>query len=167
MSNLQEIWKDVPGYEGLYKVSTTGLVFSLRKNKRIKGCIDKKGYHEVIFYKGGNQKHFKAHRLVAILFIPNTHNKPTVNHIDGNKLNNNVGNLEWSTHLENNLHSLHVLGNKTGGRFESHPLNKISKEQSNDIKKMKADGIPIIDIAKKFGIHKEHARKVANVVYWK
>lgn len=110
---MEEIWKDIDGYIGKYQVSNLGKVRSLPRNgtvryKRIlKIQTDRKGYNYVSFHK----KKFKVHRLVAEAFIPNPENKPQVNHIDGNKINNCVNNLEWATAQENIQHSL-----KTGLR---------------------------------------------------
>ena len=98
-----EKWKDVGGYEGLYKISNFG---------RVKGkhCIklqqdNGKGYLMVHLSKNGKSQWHLVHRLVAKAFIENTENKPTVNHIDGNRKNNKFNNLEWATYSENNLHS--------------------------------------------------------------
>lgn len=104
-----EAWKDVVGYEGLYKVSSNGRVKSFRKDK-VNGNIMKqieshKGYYEVSFTVKGHRKKFKVHRLVAMAFIPNNCNKPLINHKDGNKKNNNIDNLEWVTHSENVKHA--------------------------------------------------------------
>lgn len=104
-----EQWRDIPGYEGLYQVSSLGRV---KSNKRIKSLrTDKRGYLTVWLCKDSVQKNYKAHRLVALAFIPNPENKKTVNHIDGDKQNNCVENLEWATHSENIIHA-----NKTGLR---------------------------------------------------
>ena len=112
-----EIWKDISNYEGLYQVSNLGNIRSLnrytngRNSKRlIKGKIlkvfkDKDGYMNVNLYKNAEIKQFKVSRLVAQAFIPNIDNKPQVNHIDGNRYNNQVSNLEWCTSRENNLHA--------------------------------------------------------------
>ena len=104
-----ETWKDIAGYEGLYKVSSYGRIKSFRKDK-VNGDIMKqieshKGYYEVSFRVKGQRKKFKVHRLVAIAFIPNKYNKPLINHKDGNKKNNNIDNLEWVTHSENVKHA--------------------------------------------------------------
>ena len=104
-----EQWKDIPGYEGLYQVSTLGRIKGNRGIKSLR--IDKGGYLTVWLCKCSAQKNYKAHRLVAIAFIPNPENKATVNHIDGNKQNNCVENLEWATHSENINHA-----NRTGLR---------------------------------------------------
>ena len=97
-----EIWKDVVGFEGLYKVSNFGRVRAVGHGLR-RGCImiDKlnkiDGYMHLTLAKNGVQYHFVTHRLVAIAFIPNPDNKPTVNHKDFNRCNNRVENLEWMT----------------------------------------------------------------------
>jgi hypothetical protein len=100
----KEIWKDVKGYEGLYQVSNLGRIKSIiRKGKILSNKSHR--YISVIFYKNKLRKNIRVHRLVAGAFIPNPENKPQVNHIDGNKKNNNVNNLEWNTQLENIRHA--------------------------------------------------------------
>lgn len=77
-----------------------------RKGKILKPGIDKYGYEKVILTNGRKiRKTYTVHRLVALAFIPNPDNKPTVNHIDGNKRNNNVDNLEWATWKEQKIHA--------------------------------------------------------------
>lgn len=115
---MKEIWKDIKGYEGLYQVSNLGKVRSLDrkilfKNGHIqffKGKIlslskDKNGYIHIILHKDNKTKIFRVHRLVAETFIPNLENKPQVNHIDGNKENNCLSNLEYCTIKENHIHA--------------------------------------------------------------
>lgn len=107
---MQEIWKDVPGYEGLYQVSNIGNVRSLKWNHsnqtRLLTPFNNGGYARIGFRQNGILKNYLVHVLVAKAFIPNPHNKPSVNHIDGNKLNNTVQNLEWVTYSENTRHAI-------------------------------------------------------------
>jgi hypothetical protein len=102
----KEKWKDVIGFEGLYKVSNLGNVISLITKKPLKANGDNYGYLQVILYKGNKRITGKVHRLVAKAFIDNTENKPQVNHKDGNKKNNNISNLEWMTNKENKRHAI-------------------------------------------------------------
>ena len=97
---MTEIWKDIKGYEGLYKISNYGEVWSVRKRILLKKC-ETLGYHCVGLTKNKKRKHFKVHRLVANNFVDNPFNKPCVNHLDENKTNNHYSNLEWVTHKEN------------------------------------------------------------------
>ena len=104
---MNEEWRDIEGYEGLYQVSNLGRVRSLNCRGH-KGCIgiltprlDGKGYEMVALYKEGKARNTKVHRLVAQAFIPNPNNLPQVNHKDENKTNNNVKNLEWCTNKYN------------------------------------------------------------------
>ena len=94
---LNEIWKPIKGYEGLYEVSNFGRIKSLKfgKERIIKGSKDKYGYLQVGLSKNNKSKTFKVHRLVAEAFIDNTDNLPQVNHKDENPSNNVVSNLEW------------------------------------------------------------------------
>lgn len=121
---MEEVWRDMKDYKGLYQVSNLGRVRSLdkivnsanqygavytrkRKGKILKPFIDGKGnYLQVTFYtEGTNKRNYLVHRLVAQEFIPNPDNKLEVNHIDGNKLNNSIDNLEWVTAKENMQHA--------------------------------------------------------------
>jgi hypothetical protein len=100
-----EIWKPVVGYEGLYEVSSFGRVRSFKKSTtpfNMRLCSHYRGYRTVYLYREKN-KDIKCfvHRLVAEAFIPNLEGKPFVNHIDCDKTNNNVSNLEWMTEAEN------------------------------------------------------------------
>lgn len=109
-----EIWKDIKGYEGYYQVSNFGNVRSLdrfdgvhdRKGTKIKPNLKQNGYLQVGLRKHNKRKWFGIHRLVATHFLRNPNNKPQVNHIDCNKQNNNVSNLEWVTGKENQEHAV-------------------------------------------------------------
>ena len=107
-----ELWAAVPGYEGLYEVSTEGRVRGAKRSgctgKPLKGRVDHGGYHVVTLTRACVSKHVRTHRLVALAFIPNPEGKRTVNHIDGDKLNNCVDNLEWATHSENHKHAYKI-----------------------------------------------------------
>ena len=114
---MQEIWKDIVGYEGLYQVSNLGRVKSLgntkaRKEKILLGVSISDNYLQIGLNKNGERKRYVIHRLVAEAFIPNPLNKPQVNHINGNKKDNSVENLEWCTQCENIRHSIkkHLRG---------------------------------------------------------
>ena len=103
-----EIWKGVFDYEGLYQVSNWGRVksFQWKKNWEIRATPkDDKGYCHIALSKNDKTKPCKVHRLVAMTFIPNPENKYSVNHIDGDKENNHVSNLEWATRKEQYQHA--------------------------------------------------------------
>ena len=124
------MWKPICGYEGYYEVSDFGevrgvdrIVYDTKgrfagKAHLVKGRVMKQtlalgkgrddGYLVVNLHKDGVSDVVPVHLLVARNFLPNTNNLPTVNHIDGNKLNNNVTNLEWVTYSENNVHALRM-----------------------------------------------------------
>lgn len=86
-------------------MSDCGEVWSIKSNRFIHPEITRFGYKQVTLAIDKKPKRFRVHRLVALLFIPNPNNYPCVNHIDGNKMNNCVSNLEWCTYAENNYHA--------------------------------------------------------------
>ena len=120
---MKEIWRSVKDFEGLYEISNLGNVKALRrtwkvwnyqgkkyqemgnKEKILSSSLSKCNYKQVMLSKEGKRYLKTIHRLVAEAFIPNLDNKPCINHIDGNKLNNCVENLEWCTYSENSIHS--------------------------------------------------------------
>lgn len=120
-----EIWKDIKGYEGLYQISNTGKVKSLTryvnskssgklliKEKIRKTTTTTAGYEYVVLANKGKNKTLLIHRLVAETFIPNPNNYACVNHIDENKSNNNVSNLEWCNYEYNNTYkNIHLRRN--------------------------------------------------------
>lgn len=95
--NEKEIWKDVVGYEGLYKVSNLGNVYSCHVNRNLSIATRKDNYQFVMLRHNGKQRYKMVHRLVAEAFIPNPDNLPVVNHKDENPSNNHMDNLEWCT----------------------------------------------------------------------
>ena len=124
---MQEIWKDVVGYEGLYQVSNMGRVksfcqstkFHKQKEFILKPSLINTGYEVVTLYSKEKRKKFQIHRLVATAFIPNPNNLPCVNHKDENKENNSVENLEWCDYVYNSNYGTGIerskekrLGNK-------------------------------------------------------
>lgn len=93
-------WEKSPIFSNEYLISDCGDVYSLVSKKKLKPGMDKSGYYYYVLCVKGNRKTMKAHRLVALAFIPNMNNKPTVNHKNGVRTDNRVENLEWATRKE-------------------------------------------------------------------
>lgn len=122
LNGTTEEWRDVVGYEGLYEISNHGRVKSyhtrFKKPRILKTSMTTTGYRKVELVKNKIKKSRKIHRLVAEAFIPNEENKPYINHIDSNPINNNVDNLEWCTQKENMIHSA-IFGNHKSFAWEN------------------------------------------------
>ena len=160
-----EIWRDVRDYEGLYQVSNYGRIKSFRRNApmifiRYK---DAKGYFSVGLKKRNvKAKYTKAHQIVAQAFIPNLKSKPQVNHIDGNKLNNRVGNLEWVTQKENIRHAYNIGLGKSG--CENHNA-KLTTEQVKYIREVcvpRDEKFSFSALAKELGISVSTVERIYN-----
>lgn len=171
----KEIWKDIEGYEGLYQVSNLGRVKSLskkrgfgeQKEKVLKPWITNLGYCTVTLYKNSLSQIKRVHRLVAEAYIPNPENKETVNHIDGNKQNNTVENLEWNTQSENINHSI-----KTGLVSHSPYVSgaKLNKTQIQEIRNIhipydKKTGTRAL--ARKYNVDPSTISKIINMKSYK
>ena len=100
------MWKPIKEWENLYCVNENGEVLSIKTNKLIKGDINSCGYYRVCLYdiKNNRKKRYFRHRLVATHFISNPNDYTEVNHIDGNKSNNSIENLEWISRKQNERH---------------------------------------------------------------
>lgn len=148
-----EVWKDIVGYEGLYKVSDKGNIYSVERissqgNKwggiTLKPRYDKHGYFRVTLYKNGKQKTRFIHRLVAEAFIPNPNGYSEINHRDENKINNYVENLEWCTIKQNNNHGTR---NERASQTKCKKVRAINVETGekltfNSVKEAKSKGYP-------------------------
>jgi len=139
----KEEWRDIKGYEGIYKISNKGNVKSLCrisrhgrfiKEKILKPAKDKDGYILVTLCKNGRQKTSKVHRLVCCAFVNNIDNKPCVNHKNGIKNDNTVDNLEWVTIKENTQHS---YDNNLQGKGCEHGRSTLTIEDVKSIRGLK------------------------------
>ena len=113
---MEEIWKDILNYEGIYQVSSlgrvksfdmqvwSGTVYYTKKGRVLRAGVNKNGYYSVVLCKDRVQKSYDVHRLVALSFIRIDNERGCVNHKDMNRLNNNIENLEWVSIRENNTH---------------------------------------------------------------
>lgn len=131
-----------------YLVSNDGLVFS-EQSLSILTPFDNNGYLAVDLFANTVKQRVLVHRMVAITFIPNPENKPFVNHVDGNKYNNNVENLEWCTPSENSIHAVATGLSPVGSQKT---LAKINEKDVLDIQALFEAGVADFEIAEEFGV---------------
>jgi hypothetical protein len=141
-----------------YTITENGEVINNHTLRRVKAQPNGKGYLRV---RIGGKRRF-VHRLVAEKYIPNPENKPQVNHKDGNKLNNSVGNLEWVTNQQNRDHAV-KNGLQISG--ENCPWSKLSKKQVDFIRNHPE--ITAIELSKVFGVSGSTIRDIRNFMSWK
>ena len=158
---MEEIWKDIPNYEGYYQVSNLGNVKSLArfvkhgkrkmfvKERLLKTRKNKNGYLAIYPCKNGVSTAMDVHRIVGSAFIPNPNGYTDINHKDGNKENNIVGNLEWVTRSQNIKHAYSVLGHR-------HVCRKVLCLENNVIYKS------CVEAAKALGLSVSGIRNNAN-----
>lgn len=168
-----EVWRYILNYNN-YQISNLGRVKALEKKilykdgrirsyseKILKLRKDRKGYYFVTLYNINSNLQLRIHRLVAEAFILNPENKPCVNHIDSNRLNNQVENLEWCTYKENTNHAIKV------NRLYK-PARKLTEEQVNEIKNIYWYGnYSQKDIAKVYKLKQAQISRIVNNKNWK
>lgn len=160
-------WKSIyiDGNLTSYQISDTGMVYNTATGRYLSGSHDKRGYQVVSIYCNHKLYSVKVHRLVAIAFIPNPENKPTVNHLDGNKDNNCVDNLEWATHKENITHAIDTgLRNTSGINSGS---NKYDEATVHKVCKLLSEGSGIKEIAEKLKVSPNLPRRIKYADKWK
>ncbi|MEK6879243.1 MAG: NUMOD4 domain-containing protein [Nanoarchaeota archaeon] len=146
---MKEIWKDVVGYEGIYKVSNRAKVKSLprldalghkRRGKIIKPRKSNRNYLRVALYKKGIAKDFSIHRLVAIAFISNPYNYPQVHHKNDIQDDNYLENFKWGTALQNTHDAIKNGCFANAAKGDDNSMAKFSKEQVIEMRKMWGTG---------------------------
>jgi len=161
-----EIWKTIEDFPG-YEVSTLGRVRNKESRRLLKGALHHSGYWQYCLRKEGNTKTIFIHRLVAKAFIPNPHYKPQVNHIDGNKLNNKVSNLEWVTNQENHDHKM-AMGLNVSPGGERHGMAKLTEPEVEDIYRLSVcKTMKQKDIAEKYGVSIHTVKAIRYKQKWK
>jgi len=170
----EELWANIPGYEGYYVISNLGCVKSLdrtieKKNgakvflagKTVSISVHKHGHHVVRLWKNNETKLFNLYRILAIVFISNPENKKEVNHIDGNRMNYNLDNLEWVTPSENMKHAFkNGLSKCNFEKGFKHRFCKIDEEMLKSIFERRKEGKKLKQIAGEFGLNLQYVSRI-------
>ena len=147
----------IPGFSG-YKIDKDGNIYGKKGNKlKPFKTSTNKYFYVTLFSDKKKKKNFSVHRLVALTFINNTFHKEHVNHIDGDKLNNKVSNLEWVTREENMQHAC---------RNKMHNTTKLSVENVKKIRTLKNKGTSVSKLASMFNVHKTTVQKLLGGRTW-
>ena len=162
---MEEVWKDIEGYEGLYVINKTGKVLSVRTKKEKKPYLLPNGYLQIKLHKNSKRKAFFVHRLVLKTFGGNPDlPEHTVNHINGVKTDNRIENLEWLSQRDNKLHSTEVLKVGIG---EARSQSKLSNADVTEIRDRASSGEKAKSIAKSFSVSTLTIYDVINRKTWK
>lgn len=167
--NIENLFVPIPGYECGYEININGDIYStLRKVGKFHNAKinSKGGYIQIPLHKNGIRKNHLLHRLVAKTFIPNPENKPEVNHINGDKKNNSVYNLEWITKSENQKHAYKTgLQRRISG--ENSKSSKFKEYQIIDIKNKIKQGVKIKDLAIEYNVNRATISRINKGITWK
>tara|TARA_R110000851_G_C13074764_1_gene565189 strand:- start:717 stop:1226 length:510 start_codon:yes stop_codon:yes gene_type:complete len=166
---MKEEWIDIEGYEGFYQISSIGRVKSFhRKKPKILVCfISKNGYVRIELNLKGKAKKYPVHRLVALGFIKTCNTRLEVNHIDGNKLNNNLVNLEWCTPSENQIHAFKT-GLQVSRKGIDHHGSKLTEKDVVEIRSLYSTGnYKQVELAEMFGLHSRYVNLIIKKRRWK
>jgi hypothetical protein len=173
MKWTEENYRDVPGYEGIYKVSESGLVVMTAKCKKWGGVarnggVNADGYRRISLTKNRKRKRWFVHQVVAIAFIGEISEGKQVNHLDGNKLNNHFTNLEIVSHKENMHHAIrHGLWSPKHGIGEGCPGAKLTDSAVLTIRRLHQEGSSFSGIARTFGVSHQTIRAVVRRETWR
>lgn len=158
-------WREVIGYPN-YIVSESGAVMSKKRQCLIAQNIGRGGYYHVNLWRNNQMICQSVHRIVAMAFLENPHNKPQVNHIDGTRLNNHVSNLEWATAAENNMHAARVL-KRPFANGEAHGMSTLTAVQVEEIRTKYASGNYFHrDLAVEYGVCRPTIGNIINRKTW-
>lgn len=160
LCDKEEEWRDIKGYEGRYQVSNKGRVKTVDRYKSDgrhqpeairKTELDRHGYEFALLYNENGYKRHSVHVLVANVFIPNDDNKPQINHIDGNKINNNLNNLEWCTASENQLHA-RKIGLAVSRYGDDNTSTKVPDSSIKEMRRLRNNGFTLQQLADKYSV---------------
>lgn len=179
---MDEVFKDIAGYEGIYQISNLGDVKSLErtclvrrksnsirliKERILKPSKNPGGYLQVMLYSNNGATHSKGnwhllHRLIAIAFIPNPKNKREVNHVNGTKADNRLENLEWATPKENSQHAYDI-----GLNFARNGNAKLTEMQAAEIKNKIKGGVSASFLSKEYSVSTATVYHIKTGRIWK
>lgn len=164
---MTEVWLPIKGFEDYTRISNFGRVWSIKTNKERAVFKSAGGYYHLDLFNDKKQhKNYTVHRLVAEAFIPNPNNLPYINHIDGNKLNNCVNNLEWCTPMHNARHA-QKLGLCPPAIGEKNGLSKLKTEEVEFIKTRFKSPYSAIELAKRYNVSSSLIYKILQEKAWR
>ncbi len=163
----QEIWKDVRDFEGLYKISNLGEIYSSISKKKLTPFKTGDNYRAVKLWKSGVKKTVLIHTVVGNHFVDNPLSLPEINHKNFDRTDNRAVNLEWMSHGDNIRYS-YEMGNRTGARGEDSPRAKHTNESVTRIRQMYSEGgYTQQELADMFNDKRNNISKIINLTRWK
>lgn len=163
-ADINQIWKEIQDYEKYYVINNCGIVKRIG-GKELKPSKNRGGYYWVKLSRPKQRKDCRIHRLVAQAFIPNPKNYPCINHKDGNKLNNQINNLEWCTKLQNEHHAMKL------GLYPSGEDNYNAKLTWEKVAEIRNKYIPFkysrVKLAREYGVAEGSIQRILNGKGWR